>query len=327
MGKENMQSKIARNRSSHYLFVLLLGVALVSLVVLYRSRGDSAATRAGTPVEAARAFSGGKFEASGVTHVPGTDAVLFVDDGKAGEVQWMRVDREGNQSGPVKAVRVGVNIEDLEGITTDGSYFYMVSSQSRSKGEGSGLARFKLDPGNQNVMAVETIDDLKRLLVENVAELRDSEAKKAKDDGINIEGLAWDPAGGRLLLGLRSPVIDGHAIVVPLKLRDPRGPFSIENLEAKEMAAIRLSLGGQGVRSIEYDEQSKQFYIISGATETQEKTDFKLWEWGGPAGQSALREVATFDRKLKPEGVTRASVGESNFVFVVFDSSKYMRLK
>jgi hypothetical protein len=93
------------------------------------------------------------------------------------------------------------------------------------------------------------------------------------------------------------------------------------------MAAIRLSLGGQGVRSIEYDEQSKQFYIISGATETQEKTDFKLWEWGGPAGQSALREVATFDRKLKPEGVTRASVGDSDFVFVVFDTSRYLRLK
>jgi len=90
---------------------------------------------------------------------------------------------------------------------------------------------------------------------------------KAKDDGLNIEGLAWDHTQGQLLLGLRSPVVDGNALLVPLRLRDPRGPFSYDNLEVKE--AIRLPLGGFGIRSVEYDPQQKVFYIIAGATETQ----------------------------------------------------------
>jgi hypothetical protein len=39
-----------------------------------------------------------------------------------------------------------------------------------------------------------------------------------------------------------------------------------------------------------------------------------------------VREVATFDRKLKPEGITRAAIGESDFKLVVFDTSQYLKL-
>ena len=244
--------------------------------------------------------------------MPGTDSVLFVDDGRPGEVLWMQLDREGKQAGSIKAVNLGINIDDLEGITTDGTYFYVVSSQSRSKSADQiGLARFKFNRETQSVGEMQTLSELKRFLIENVAELRQFESKKAKDDGINIEGISWDPAQARLLIGLRSPVVDGNALLVPLKLRDPRGPLSIENLATQKIAAIRLPLGGLGIRSIEYDASQRVFHIIAGATESQDKTDFKLWEWGGESNTSLLREVTTFDRKLKPEGVTAASVGDS----------------
>jgi uncharacterized protein DUF3616 len=154
--------------------------------------------------------------------------------------------------------------------------------------------------------------------------LRDMASVKAKDDGLNIEGLAWDHTQGQLLLGLRSPVVDGNALLVPLRLRDPRGPFSHDNLDVKE--AIRLPLGGFGIRSVEYDPQQKVFYIIAGATETQGKGDSQLWEWGGPADTSRLSKITTFDSKLKPEGIAPASIGDSNFKLVVFDSSRYLRM-
>lgn len=269
-------------------------------------------------------FVGGTFEASGVVHVPGTDGVLFVDDGRNEEVFWMRLGEGRGQAGEIKPVRLGVNVVDLEGITTDGAYFYVVGSQSKPKGgDLAGLVRFRFDAREQRVEAAEAVSGLKRLLAANVSELRGMENRKYKDGGINVEGLAWDPRGGRLLLGLRSPVVDGHALVVPVRLRDPRGAFSADNLEVEGTKAIRLPLGGSGIRSIEYDERAQIFRVITGAGPNSEKMDFKLWEWDGDEARPALRELGAYDRRLKPEGVTRASSGGRDFTFIVFDTSGY----
>jgi hypothetical protein len=270
------------------------------------------------------AFDGGKFEPSGVAGVAGTDGVLFVDNGREGQVFWMGLDQNGRQAGAVKPVGLGVGIVDLEGITTDGTHFYVVSSQSRPKAiAGEGLVRFKYDARSQSVEGVESISGLKSFLVENVAELRGEGDRKGKDGGLNIEGLAWDARRGRLLLGLRSPIVDGHALLVPLRLRDPRGAFSVDNLEVEGSKAIRLSLGGGGIRSIEYDGRANVFRIISGAEEDQDQTDFGLWEWTGDEKQPALRETHRFDGSLKPEGVARATAGGRDFMLIVFDAGGY----
>ena len=270
------------------------------------------------------AFEGGKFDASGVTGVPGADGVLFVDNGREGHVCWMGLDREGRQLGEIKMLDLGVGIEDLEGITTDGTHFYVVSSQSRPKAiEKAGLARFKFDARSQRIEGVEAISGLKEFLITNVAELREEGEKKGKEGGLNIEGLAWDPRRGRLLLGLRSPVVDGHALVVPLRLRDPRGTFSTENLQVEGPAAIRLNLGGVGIRGIEYDGRANLFRVISGATEDQGRTDFGLWEWNGDEQQPALTETKRFEDDLKPEGVARVTAGGRDFIFIICDASGY----
>lgn len=323
-----MRRKTARARGKYrkplyYLFAPLMTLILICGVVLYLYRGDSSAGAGGGGRD--KAIVGGTFEASGVTRVPGANGVVFVDDGRPGEILWMPLGSDGTQSGAVKPVGLSVQVEDPEGITTDGSYFYVVGSQSKSAGvEQAGIVRFKFNHNSQRVEDVQTVIGLKRFLIDNVSELRDLGAVKAKDDGINIEGIAWDPTERRLLLGLRSPVINGNALIVPLKLRDPEGPFTSSNLEAGAIKTVRLSLKGHGIRSIEYDERSSLFLIIAGATETQDKTESKLWEWGGKANSSLLREVTAFDRKLKPEGITRASSGGSEFKLVVFDTSRYL---
>jgi hypothetical protein len=106
-------------------------------------------------------------------------------------------------------------------------------------------------------------------------------------------------------------------------LRDPRGAFSIDNLEIEGSKAIRLPLRGVGIRGIEYDRREKVFRIISGAAEDQDQTDFGLWEWNGDEKQPALREMTRFDDRLKPEGVARVTTGGRDFLIVVFDSSGY----
>ena len=157
----------------------------------------------------------------------------------------------------------------------------------------------------------------------DVDELRGMENTKYNNGGINVEGIAWDPGNKRLLLGLRSPVVEGNALIMPLKLRDPKAGLSFDNLEVEGRKAIRLAIGGAGIRSIEYDEPRKAFFLITGAGPNSEKMDFKTWEWSGDAATPALRELSTFDRRLKPEGITRVSTGARDFVFIVFDTSGY----
>ena len=324
---ENPRTKNSdANKAVPYLFALLLSVIIASGLVLYLMRSNSSATTQGGRQGGERAFAGGKFEASGVTHVPGTDSVLFVDDGRPGEVFLMRLDAEGNQQGEIKAIRLGINIDDPEGITTDGTHFYIVSSQSRPAGNDQyGIVRFKLNPASQTAEAIESIGNLKQLLIERVSELRNMANRKAKDDGINIEGLAWDPVRKRLLLGLRSPLIEARALVVALEFADPSKPLSEQSISG--VRAIRLPIGGLGIRSIEYDEVSKMFRIIAGATESQARTSFSMWEWNGDETTAAPREVSAFNRNLKPEGITRARAGGREFTFVVFDSSSYQSFK
>jgi hypothetical protein len=303
----------ARSIVSEIILLLALAVGIVLL---------------GSPQAAAPApmtsFSGGTFEASGVAHVPNTDAVLFVDDGRPNEVFLMQLGEDRKQAGAIKSIDIATSIIDLEGMTTDGEYFYVVGSQSKAKGaDQAGLARFKFDPTSQRAVGTQAASGLKKFLADNVAELRGLEDTKYNDGGINVEGIAWDPQNARLLLGLRSPVVDGQALVVPLKLRDKKGALTFDNLEVEDRKAIRLPLGGAGIRSIEYDEARKAFVLITGAGPNSEKMDFKTWEWSGNGATPSLRELETFDRRLKPEGITRFSNGAREFIFIVFDTSGY----
>ena len=270
------------------------------------------------------AFDGGTFEASGVVYVPDTDGVLFVDDDHTDEIFFMRVGQDRKQAGPITAVKLSANIIDLEGITTDGTYFYVVGSQSKPQGgDLTGLARFKFDSNTQRAVETQSIAGLKSFLANNVDELRGMQNTTYEDGGINVEGIAWDPNGKRLLLGLRSPVVESNALVVPLKLRDPQGAFAFDNLEVEGRKAIRLPLNRAGIRSIEYDGLGKTFRLITGAGPNSEKLDFKLWDWSGNGESPTLSETDTFDRRLKPEGITRVKSGDKSFTFIVFDTSGY----
>src|SRR5205085_10452696 len=131
---------------------------------------------------------------------------------------------------------------------------YVAGSQSSLKaGQGGGLVRFTFDAASQTVTKAETLTGLRDFLVKNVPELQSTAETKGSDGGLHIEGMSWDPDHARLLLGLRSPLINGNALIVPLKLRDPSGPFTIDNMQLATPNAIQLSLGGLGIRDIQYD--------------------------------------------------------------------------
>jgi hypothetical protein len=219
-------------------------------------------TSAATPI------SGGTFEASGVVQVPGTDGVLFVDDNSPTRVYWMQLDQSGRQTGQIKPIDLGVTVADPEGITFDGNYFYVAGSQSDpGAGDQNALVRFLFDPASTSLQgSPQVLTNLRQFLTDNVPELKDLGGVKGDDGGINIEGISWDPDHARLRLGLRSPVSGGLALVVSIKLRDPVGSFSVDNLQLAEPGAVaKIALGGLGIRDIQYDRRLKSFLIIAGA--------------------------------------------------------------
>lgn len=283
----------------------------------YAPRVEESNSQRGEP----RPIAGGRFEASGVAHVAGTNSVLFVDDNRNTEVLLMQLTPDGNQQAPAVAVPFGANVTDLEGMTSDGQRFYVVGSQSKRTGfDGDGLVRFRFDPATRRIEDVERIRGLKTWLALNVTELRGTE-RRLGDDVLNIEGLAWDGDKGRLLLGLRAPIVDGYALIVPIKLADPTGAFSTENIRV-DGGAIRVPTNGAGIRSLEYDPATRALRLIVGARGNNENRDFGLLEWGGNP-QSIPRQLASFSRRLKPEGIARAVLGGRPVSIIVFDVGRF----
>jgi len=241
---------------------------------------------------------------------------------------WMPLNEKGEQAGDLKPVPLNVDFMDAEAITYGNSYFYVVTSQSDpAKATSNNLMRFSFDPQTQTLRApqAEQVSDLRGFLLKNVPEISAKGAAPGLEGGLNIEGMAYDPNNERLLLGLRSPFIGSQAVLVPLKLINPLMPLSINNLKVDQPSVITLTLNGQGVRDISYDPYLKSFLIISGAPETEKKTDFGLWEWSGKTNDQP-RRISMLDEEYKPEGITAASINGQNFVLVVGDAGYYQRL-
>jgi uncharacterized protein DUF3616 len=263
-----------------------------------------------------RRIAGGPFEASGAAPAPGGEGLLFVDDSRPDSVFWLKLQADGSSAMAPTAIPLGVMVRDPEGITSDGTHVYVVGSQSQGGGrEAAGLVRFRLEAQHDRASGAETVKNLASLLKERVPALRATGGHRKAP--LDIEGLAWDGKGQRLLLGLRSPLAQGHALLVPLKLRDPRGPFEASNLEVGE--PIRLSLGGSGIRAVEADPDGG-FWIIAGGVSGAGTSRLVLWDGKG----SAVRVVATFPGHLKPEGVVRTKVGGRPRTLVLCDTSRYL---
>ena len=296
--------------------------AVIALVLINRKPPSSGRPLTVGDTVRHRPIAGREFELSGVAHVPNSSQLLVLDDDTNREIFLVEVGADTTQTGEAIPITLGADVTDMEGITFDGTNYYVVGSQSKPTGfEGDGLVRFRYDPGTRRISNVETIGGLKAWLADNVAELKGT-ARKIGDHVLNIEALAWDPVGERLLLGLRAPVVDGHALVVPIKLIDPAGPFSRDNIRA-DGSAVRLDLGGDGIRSLEYDPALKAYRVITGATLNEETRDFRIVEWSG-RDRSPVRDIALYSKKLKPEGIANAELYGKATKVIVFDVGTFL---
>ncbi|MBN9692245.1 MAG: DUF3616 domain-containing protein [Verrucomicrobia bacterium] len=111
--------------------------------------------------------------------------------------------------------------------------------------------------------------------------------------GLNFEGLAAGPRNS-LLLGLRNPVPEGKALVIPLL-----NPFeAIVGKPAEFGDPVQLDLGGKGIRDLAWT--GRDYFIAAGSAEGGGKTT--IYRWAGVSEPPVLIDTPKF-KSLNPEAI------------------------
>jgi hypothetical protein len=124
---------------------------------------------------------------------------------------------------------------------------------------------------------IELLDSTSQLSKSSVASLA------PKDQGTNMEGLAQLPSGG-LAIGFRNPVPNADAVIVTLL--NPDAVVTGETAQFGE--AIKLKLGGFGVRGMAWSEVHQRVLIVSGPHD-ESNGPFALWTWTGTASSAPVK--------------------------------------
>jgi hypothetical protein len=114
---------------------------------------------------------------------------------------------------------------------------------------------------------------------------------------LNIEGLAATPEN-HLLIGFRSPVPEGKALIVPLE-----NPNEVVEGKARPRFGdpFCLDLGGLGIRGIEYWKKRSVYVIIAGSP--QEEGMFQVYLWSGKKEETPVPGKGVEWNGLVPETV------------------------
>ena len=174
---------------------------------------------------------------------------------------------------------------DLEGAARIGDRAFWIGSHGRNKDGKERPNRHRLFATDIRVKAGDVTlapvgKPYKRLLNDLLGDTRFDQFHLAeaarhapKEPGaLNIEGLSAT-AEGQLLIGFRSPVPAGKALLIPLL--NPNQV--IEGKPARFGSAVQLDLGGLGIRDIAWHRGT--YFIIAGACDGAR--DFQLYRWAG----------------------------------------------
>jgi hypothetical protein len=195
---------------------------------------------------------------------------------------------------------------DIEGSARIGQRIYWIASHARN-------AKGKVREDRQRFFATDIVAGptvraagvpYTRLLADLTAspalaslKLADAAALAPElDGGFNIEGLAEGP-NGSLLIGLRNPLRQGRALLIPLL--NPAELVVTGGGPARFGPALALDLDGLGVRSLE--RLGDGSYLIA-AGRPGDGGSFKLFHWAGRASDAPTPTPLDLG-DLRPEGL------------------------
>ncbi len=279
----------------------------------------------------------GFYEPSGIVQLP-DGRLIIVEDEMDTPISLLTIDaevpmpREPVRLDTLTALLTGsepaFGLNDLEAATLgpDG-YVYVITSHSRTeKGNRremrEKLMRFRLR-GNRAVDATLVLSLRDQMAgldkhISRAAKIKDA----GHDDQLNIEGMAYDPTGKRLLIGMRGPIIKGQSVV--LSLPNLQMVFSDTSTARLDDEPILLDLDRGGIRAMAYDPVLKGFLILSRQEKRGER--HKLWFWSGERKQPPRRIRLTGDVDLsKAEGLAPVHIHQRDQIMIVFDTGKQAR--
>lgn len=270
----------------------------------------------------------GIYEPSAIGQLP-DGRFLVVEDEKSHPLSLVTIGADGTVD--TTALTAGLfqtfsdfwKLDDLEGLALDRAGFvYAITSHSRDddgdeKKSREKLVRFRID--GDRVVDPKVVDGLKNALTARhpVLAAAAQVLHVKAGGGLNIEALEISPDQSRLLIGFRSPLQDGRALVA--SIQNPAGVF--ESDEAPRVAAVleELDLGGHGIRSLSYVPLLGAYLVIGGPVSRQH-AEFDLWLWSGQPGAPARRVTVPGIRGLeRAEGVCPAVIHGAERVIIVSD--------
>jgi len=279
------------------------------------------------------------YEPSGITQLP-DGRIIVVEDEKTRPFSIltlndnMKISTEPLQTKSffakiIESKNIGA-LGDLEAVDVDDQGFvYAITSHSLTlSGKRSPirekLVRFKVEGNRRSAPGILT--DLKKSMISINEKL--SAASKVFDNKdlnrLNIEGLSFDKTKETLLIGLRSPVINGKAVIMVMK--NPISSFENSETPKFEDDPIYLDLDKGGIRAIAYDPKLNGYLIISRQEKKGEK--FKLWLWNGVAGHAPQRIRIDDKYNLsKAEGITPIHHNGIERIMIAFDVGKKTKRK
>jgi hypothetical protein len=209
---------------------------------------------------------------------------------------------------------------DIEGAATVGTRVYWIASHARKKSGKAAPGRLKLfasDIAGGRLALVgkpylHLLEDMTRAPA--LARYRLADAGERPPDtpgGLNIEGLTETPEG-HLLIGFRSPVPGGRALLV--RVENPA-----QMIERGTRAAlgdpIELELEGRGVRTL--STWAGAYWIVGGAP-AEPTSPSRVYRWEGGADRPVhVASVEVGD--LNPEALAEVETGGTTKLLLISD--------
>jgi hypothetical protein len=275
---------------------------------------------------------------------------LFCDNNVGDALFELRLAADGKMAcplirRPISGIAPG-SVDDLEGMTyvrTDGGHLIIVipsfslkqrkrRHKKKSKRGKESTARnclLRISCGEGDRLEAEVLSAFREWLVENTPELGKSPRYLPDDGGLNVEGLGWNPTEEVLLLGVRTPVIEGKPLILRVRLKQVDGPWRLSNFEMLPPVSLVLKVdrGEQGIRTIGFDSSRGVWLIVAGNSTSASQAPFTLYSWdGNTQGVVHHFEHVWFHKRMKVEGVTHARVGGRGAIVFVDDGGGYQVL-